>query len=131
MKARLAAAGLGHGAARPGSPPAPGGAEHASARVAKARSRARERGDRQRQALRPLGVVFLAVVVTASAQAHPGPGLHGVGLAVAVVLVVYAAAVLTAVSGRVGPPRPGGAGRGHRADRRLRGGAGRLARRAR
>jgi signal transduction histidine kinase len=66
--------------------------------VAEARSRARERGDRQRQALRPLGVVFLAVVVTASAQAHPGPALHGAGLAVALLLVVYAAAVLTAVS---------------------------------
>jgi signal transduction histidine kinase len=66
--------------------------------VAEARSRARERGDRQRQALRPLGVVFLAVVVTASAQAHPAPGLHGAGLAVAVVLAVYAAAVATAVS---------------------------------
>ena len=98
VKARLAAAGLGHGAARPGSPPAPDGGEHASARVAEARSRARERGDRQRQALRPLGVVFLAVVVTASAQAHPAPGLHGAGLAVAVLLVVYAAAVLTAIS---------------------------------
>ena len=73
-------------------------ASHASARVAEARSRARERGDRQRQALRPLGVVFLAVVVTASAQAHPAPGLHGAGLAVAVVLAVYAAAVATAVS---------------------------------
>src|SRR5204863_177390 len=66
--------------------------------VAEARSRARERGDRQRQALRPLGVVFLAVVVTASAQAHPGAALHGVGLAVTVLLVVYAAAVLAAVS---------------------------------
>jgi signal transduction histidine kinase len=95
VKARPTAAGLGHGAARPGSPD---GGEHASARVAEARSRARERGDRQRQALRPLGVVFLAVVVTASAQAHPGPALHGAGLAVALLLVVYAAAVLTAVS---------------------------------
>jgi signal transduction histidine kinase len=98
VKARLAAAGLRHGAARPGPPPAPDGGEHASARVAEARSRARGRGDRQRQALRPLGVVFLAVVVTASAQAHPAPGLHGAGLAVAVVLAVYAAAVATAVS---------------------------------
>ena len=47
--------------------------------MAQARSRARERGDRQRQALRPLGVVFLVVVVTASAQAHPRPGLYGAG----------------------------------------------------
>ena len=98
VKARLAAAGRRHGVARPGPPPAPDGSEYASARVAEAQSRARERGDRQRQALRPLGVVFLAVVVTTSAQAHPTPGLHGAGLAVAVVLAVYAAAVATAVS---------------------------------
>ena len=97
VKARLTAAGLGHGAAWPGSAPAPD-AEHASARVAEARSRARERGDRQRQALRPLGVVFLAVVLTTSAQAHPAPALHGAGLAVALLLLVYAVAVLTAIS---------------------------------
>ena|GEM_PF-296780 len=95
VKARLAAAGLDHGAARPGTRPAP---EATSARVAQARSRARERGDRQRQALRPLGVVFIAVVVTASAQAHPRPALHGAGLGVGVVLAVYVAAVATAVS---------------------------------
>ncbi len=95
VKARLAAAGLDHGAARPGTRPAP---EATSARVAQAWSRARERGDRQRQALRPLGVVFIAVVVTASAQAHPRPALHGAGLAVGIVLAVYAAAVATAVS---------------------------------
>lgn len=98
VKARLATAGLGHGTARPGSSPAPDDGKHASARVAEARSRARERGDRQRQALRPLGVVFLAVVLTASAQAHPAPALHGAGLAVALLLAVYAAAVLTAIS---------------------------------
>jgi signal transduction histidine kinase len=97
VKTRLAAAGLGHGAERPGSPPAPQAGEQASARVAEARSRARERGDRQRQALRPLGVVFLAVVLTASAQTHPAPALHGAGLAVALLLLVYAAAVLTAI----------------------------------
>jgi signal transduction histidine kinase len=52
----------------------------------------------QRQALRPLGLVFIAVVVTASAQAHPAPGLRVAGLVVAFVLAVYAAAVLTAIS---------------------------------
>jgi hypothetical protein len=83
VKARPAAAGLVHGAAWPGSPPTPDGGEHASARVTRAESRALERGDRQRQALRPLGVVFRAVVVAASAQAHPAPGLHGASLAVA------------------------------------------------
>jgi DNA-binding CsgD family transcriptional regulator len=59
MKARLVAAGLGHGAASHGAgPPGPdagGEPEPASARVAAARSRARERGDAQRQALRPRG----------------------------------------------------------------------------
>ncbi len=98
VKAGVAAAGLGHGAARPGSPPAPDGGEHVSARMAEARSRASERGDRQRQALRPLGVVFLAVVLTAAAQTHPAPALHGAGLAVALLLLVYAAAVLTGIS---------------------------------
>ena len=108
MRARLAAAGLTHGARRsgllsglagPGSASAAGGAdEAASARVAEARSRARERGDAQRQALRPLGLVFIAVVVTLSAQAHPAPGLRGAGLGVALVLAVYAVAVLTAIS---------------------------------
>jgi len=94
MRARLSAAGLAHGAAPPGQD------EPASARVAEARSRARERGDAQRQALRPLGVVFIAVVVTISAQARPGPrpGLHGAGLGVTLALAVYAAAVATAIS---------------------------------
>ena len=72
--------------------------EPGSARVAEARHRARERRDAQRQALRPLGVLFIAVVVTASAQAHPAPGLHGAGLAVLVALAVYSAAVVTAIS---------------------------------
>jgi signal transduction histidine kinase len=97
MKARLAAAGLSPAAAPPG-PDAAGGPEPASARVAAARSRARERGDAQRQALRPLGLVFIAVVVTASAQTHPAPGLHGTGLAVTLLLAAYAATVLMAIS---------------------------------
>ena len=99
MKARLAAAGLIHSAARPGSPTAPGRSDDSpSTRVAEARSRARERGDAQRQALRPLGLVFIAVVVTLSAQAQPAPGLRAAGLGVALVLAVYAVAVLTAIS---------------------------------
>jgi signal transduction histidine kinase len=99
MKARLAAAGRRHDAAQPGPVPAAAGNEEpVSARVAQARSRARERGDAARQALRPLGLVFLAIVVIASVQTSPSPGLRGAGLAVAVVLAVYAAAVLTATS---------------------------------
>jgi signal transduction histidine kinase len=107
MRARLAAAGLIRGAARPGPPPAAGWSEPASARVAEARSRARERGDAQRQGLRPLGLVFLAVVITVSAQAHPAPALRGAGLGVALTLAVYAAAVATAIS--VGWARRGAA----------------------
>jgi len=89
MQARPGAAGLTHDAAQD---------EPGSARVAEARNRARERRDAQRQALRPLGVLFIAVVVTASAQAHPAPGLRGAGLGVLVALAVYAAAVVTAIS---------------------------------
>ncbi len=99
VKARLAAAGLNHGAARPGPAPAAAGpGEPASARVAQARSRARERGDVQRQALWPLGWAFIAIVVTASVQAHPAPGLRGAHLGVTLALAVYAAAVATAVT---------------------------------
>lgn len=97
MKARLVAAGLRFGAARPG-PAAGGGDQAASARVEQARSRARARGDAQRQALRPLGLVFIAIVVTASAQTHPAPGLHGTGLAVTLLLAAYAATVVTAIN---------------------------------
>ena len=89
MQARPAAAGLTHDAA---------GDEPGSARVAEARNRARERRDAQRQALRPLGVLFIAVVVTVSAQTQPAPGLRGAGLGVLVALAVYAVAVVTAIS---------------------------------
>jgi signal transduction histidine kinase len=80
----------------------PVASESASARVAQARSRARERGDAQRQALRPLGLLFVAVVVTASflVRLDPAPGLSGAGLGISIVLVVYAASVLTAISVR-------------------------------
>lgn len=96
MKARLTAAGLRHGAAP--SPEAAAADTTVSARVVRARSRARDRGDAQRQALRPLGVVFIAVVVIAAAQTQPAPGLHGEGLAVALVLAAYVAAVATAIT---------------------------------
>jgi signal transduction histidine kinase len=99
MKARLAAAGLRHDAAQTRATSAAGGSgEPVSARVAQARSRARDRGDAARQALRPLGLVFLAIVVIASVQTSPAPGLRGAGLVVALVLVLYAAAVVTAIT---------------------------------
>jgi signal transduction histidine kinase len=99
MKARLAAAGLSHGA-RPPDPDAGAEPEPASARVAHARSRARERGDAQLQALRPLGLAFIAVVGIFTFRTHPAPGLHGAGLGVTIALAVYAAAVATAISAR-------------------------------
>ena len=99
MKARLAAAGLSHGAKPPG-PGVGGEPEPASARVAAARSRARERGDAQRQALRPLGLAFIAVVVILSFRATPAPALSGAGLPVTLVLAVYVVAVATATSVR-------------------------------
>jgi signal transduction histidine kinase len=68
--------------------------------VAQARSRARERGDAQLQALRPLGLAFIAVVVIFTVRTHPAPGLHGAGLGVTIALAVYAAAVATAISVR-------------------------------
>ena len=99
MKARLAAAGLSRGAAQPG-PDAGGEPEPASARVAAARSRARQRRDAQLQALRPLGLAFIAAVVILSFRTTPGPGLHGAGLGVTLVLAGYAAAVAAAISVR-------------------------------
>ncbi|HEV2935900.1 MAG TPA: histidine kinase [Streptosporangiaceae bacterium] len=103
MKARLTAAGLRHDPAPTSvASESPVTSESASARVAQARSRARERGDAQRQALRPLGLLFVAVVVTASflVRLDPAPGLSGAGLGISIVLVVYAASVLTAISVR-------------------------------
>src|SRR5260370_23932536 len=74
MKARVAAAGLIHGAARPGSPLAAGGGEDpASARVAEARSPARERHDTQRQAPRPLGLGVIPVLGAPRAGPPPCP----------------------------------------------------------
>ena len=99
MKARLVAAGLGIGAAPP-DPPASRKDEPVSARVAAARSRARERRDAQRQALRPLGLAFIAVVVILSFRTTPAPALYGAGLPVTLVLAVYAAVVATAISVR-------------------------------
>jgi hypothetical protein len=97
MKARPTATGLPPDAAQPG--PAAGGSEEpVSARVAEARTRARERGDAQRQALRPLGLIFIAVVVILSVRTHPVPGLRARGLGVTIALAVYAAAVATAIT---------------------------------
>src|SRR5262249_53490691 len=57
-----------------------------SERVAEARARAQERLHRQREALRPVGLVVLLVVVVASANSDPALSLNGKGLAVTVSL---------------------------------------------
>ena len=99
MKARLAAAGLMH-ASQPSGPPVPDGTENppTSARVSAARSRARERVDRQRQLLRPLGLVLIAIVVTASLNSHPAPGLSGARLGVSLALAGFAATLAVTAS---------------------------------
>ena len=71
-------------------PAAVGSEEPVSAREAEARTRAHERGDAQRQALRPLGLIFIAVVVILSVRTHPVPGLRGRGLGVTIALAVHA-----------------------------------------
>ncbi len=68
-----------------------------SARVAEAQARARERLHRQRDMLRPLGLVVILVVVLGSANSHPVPGLHGKALAVTLTLCAFSAMLLVAI----------------------------------
>lgn len=68
-----------------------------SPREAEAHARAELRLRRQRDLLRPLGLVFLAAVVISAFNGHPAPARHGSGLGVAVALVVFAAAFLIAL----------------------------------
>lgn len=71
-----------------------------SAREAEARVRARQRLHRQREILRPLGLLVVAAVAVGAINGHPAPAVHGRGLAVAAVLVAFAAAVAFAVRPR-------------------------------
>jgi len=68
-----------------------------SAREADASARAEQRVRRQREVLRPLGLVLLAAVVIGAINGHPAPGAHGRGLGVVVALVVFAAALVLAL----------------------------------
>ncbi len=68
-----------------------------SAREAQARVRADQRLRRQRDILRPLGLVVIAAVAIGAINGHPAPAGHGSGLGIAAALVVFAAALALAV----------------------------------
>ena len=68
-----------------------------SAREAQARARADQRLRRQRDILRPLGLVVIAAVAIGAINGHPAPAGHGTGLGVAAALVVFAATLALAV----------------------------------
>lgn len=68
-----------------------------SAREAQARARADQRLRRQRDILRPLGLVVIAAVAIGAINGHPAPAGHGTGLGIAAALVVFAAALALAV----------------------------------
>ncbi len=70
-----------------------------SAREADAQARADQRLRRQRDTLRPLGVVVIAAVAIGAINGHPAPAGHGEGLWVAVALVVFAVSLASAVRG--------------------------------
>jgi len=68
--------------------------------VAAARSRASERSSRQRQQMRPLGLVFIAAVVISGEQGRPAPGLAGVGLGITAAIAVCAVAAAVGLNPR-------------------------------
>jgi signal transduction histidine kinase len=68
-----------------------------SAREAEARTRADQRLRRQRDILRPFGLVVIAAVAIGVINGHPAAAGHGSGLAVAAALGVFAAALALAV----------------------------------
>jgi signal transduction histidine kinase len=70
-----------------------------SSREAGARTRADRRLRRQRDTLRPLGLVVIAAVVIGALNGHPAPGGHGEALGVAAGLVVFALSLALAVRG--------------------------------
>jgi signal transduction histidine kinase len=70
-----------------------------SAREVEAHGRADRRLRRQRDTLRPLGLVVIAAVVIGALNGHPAPGGHGEALGVATALVVFAASLALAVRG--------------------------------
>ena len=71
-----------------------------SRRELEALTRADERLRRQREMLRPLGLVVIGAVAVDALDGHPAPGVHGEGIGVSAVVVLFAAALAWAVSGR-------------------------------
>jgi signal transduction histidine kinase len=76
-----------------------------SAREAEARARAAQRLLRQREILRPLGVLVIAAVAVGAINGHPAPAAHGTGLGVAAALGVFAATLAFAIRDRF-PEQP-------------------------
>lgn len=70
-----------------------------SAREAAAHARAEQRLRRQRNTLRPLGLVVIAAVAIGAITGHPAPAGHGEGLGVAAAVVVFATTLAFAVRG--------------------------------
>jgi signal transduction histidine kinase len=68
-----------------------------SEREAEARVRSEQRLLRQRDALRPLGILVIAAVAVGALNGHPSPATHGLGLAVVLALVTFALALAIAV----------------------------------
>jgi signal transduction histidine kinase len=68
-----------------------------SVREAEARGRAVQRLRRQRDTLRPLGLVVIAAVAIGAITGHPAPAGHGGGLVIAAALLVYAVSLTLAV----------------------------------
>jgi signal transduction histidine kinase len=68
-----------------------------SEREAEARARSERRLLRQRDALRPLGILVIAAVAVGALNGHPAPAAHGRGLAVVLALVIFAVTLATAV----------------------------------
>ena len=77
-----------------------------SAREADAVARADQRLRRQRDVLRPLGLVVIAAVAIGAITGHPAPSGHGKGLAVAAALAGFAASLVVAVRGTFIERRP-------------------------
>ena len=75
-----------------------------SRRVVEARERAEQRVQRQRDALRPLGLAVIVVVVASAVAERPYPAFQGPGLGVTLALVAFAGALAEAI-------RPGFAAR--------------------